>query len=112
MATVHVAFPALSECDERNSEAYSSTSRSAELPRHCRRPCKERCFHGVVVIQCRTDAGLHHQRGNIPIVSHRLPNLHFDEVTTYIFNKPENRALGGEESADGTSKIRPGYMNK
>jgi hypothetical protein len=44
-------------------------------------------------------------RGNIPIVSHRLPNLHFDELTTYIFNKPENRALGGEESADGTSKI-------
>jgi hypothetical protein len=32
-------------------------------------------------------------RGNIPIVSHRLPNLHFDELTTYIFNKPENRAL-------------------
>jgi hypothetical protein len=62
----------------------------------------------TVLNRCRASS----PRSNIPIVSHRLPNLHFDEVTTYILNKPENRALGGEESADGTSKIRPGYMNR
>jgi hypothetical protein len=38
-----------------------------------------------------------------------VPNLHFDELTTYIFNKPENRALAGEDQQMELQKLTALY---